>query len=79
MTAAPSLISLAALLFSVRSPLPRFIDPVGAERAEKIVFIEIRAIEPIATLASALPRSPGSSRRRRSRRPDGGKYGIVTK
>src|SRR3546814_9450098 len=36
-----------------------FLDPVGAERAEKIVFIEIRDIEPLASSASSPPMSPG--------------------
>ena len=36
-----------------------FLDPVGAERAEKIVFIEIRDIEPLATSASSPPIPPG--------------------
>lgn len=32
-----------------------FLDPVGAERSEKIVFIEIRDIAPLASSASSLP------------------------
>ena len=36
-----------------------FLDPVGAERAEKIVFIEIRDIEPLASSASSPPMPPG--------------------
>lgn len=36
-----------------------FLDPVGAERAEKIVFIEIRDIEPLASSASSPPMPSG--------------------
>lgn len=36
-----------------------FLDPVGAERAEKIVFIEIRDIEPLASSVSSPPMPPG--------------------
>ena len=36
-----------------------FLDPVGAERVEKIVFIEIRDIAPLASSASSLPTPTG--------------------